>query len=212
MDNEELQYIYPYPEEARENAESLFFGAEPQTKVYRIGMMCVALTAISLASYMFLFNVWCIIAAAVFALGGIKYMREHVGREHLIEIAAYKTHIELSYFSEAANTIEWISVPYAAIRSCKLSTDKYNCATLKYSKKHSGIEVKAQKLYDGSEIKAKKNGRFFFRLNEYTPEQEFFLYYADKLFHTKNDRKAIIARYGTANIYHEKYIEAEEEL
>lgn len=212
MDNEELQYIYPYPEEAKENAESLFVGAEPQTRIYRMGMICVAITTICLASYIVFLSIWCIVASVIVALGGMKMMRDHLGREHFLEIAAYETYIELAYFSEAANTLEWIRVPYGAIKSCKLSTDKYNCATLKYNKDHSGIEIRTQKLYDGTELKAKKSGRFFFRLNEFSPEQEFFLYYADKLFHTKNERKAIVERFGTADMYHAKYIESEDEL
>ena len=211
MNDEELQYIYPYPDKVREDFEGLFVGATPQNRIYIIGMICVIISAVLLVAYIFTFNILLIAAAVVFAFGGLKTVKTHLGSEHLCEIAAYETYIELAYFSEADNSVERISLPYTAIVSCKLSTDKYNCATLRYKKEHSGIEVAAQKLYDGSEKKVKKNGRFFFRLNEFSPEQEFFLYIADKLFHTQNDRKEIVRRFGTLETYHAKYIEEEVE-
>lgn len=123
---------------------------------------------------------------------------------HQLSIDAYDDEMILTYYSDGRYFKRTLHICYEDVISARFSDNDYTSFQIAFK------ESEATKLisYDknGSIINNSMNNLFLFKLNPYSYEQGFFLYYANNFFKINgfNDGKKVEKRYGDSEKYFSK--------
>lgn len=211
---EELQYGYPYPDELKEEYESEFIRVFSPVRLYVITAICIFIATFCLVMFMIYGGLVTPVVGAVALFAAAYVMRTKTDNAHLLEMYAYESYIQFDYYSAADDRKYHLSLSYPAIISCKIDEDNYTSVKLTFRKGKENFDFSVTRLSDGKEIDKSKKTSLFIRLNEGTPEQEFFLYIAPKLFKVHNDHSKINKRFGShenfRKIYYGENLETED--
>ena len=202
---EQLQFGYPYPDDVRNDLESEFSRVSSPIRLYVIAVICIALAAGCFVLFLIFGGLITPVIGAAALFGAAYVVRSKTNNAHLLEISAYETYIELDYYNAADDRKIHLSLSYPAIKSCMIDEDNYTTVKLIYRPGKEHYEKKVIRLSDGRSIDKSKQTTLFLRLNEGTPEQEFFLFLAPKLFKMTNSRAKINKRFGSHDNYRKVY-------
>lgn len=202
---EELQFGYPYPDDLREEYEAEFIRVSSPIRLYVIAAICIVLASVCFVLFWFFGGLLLPIAGAAALFAAAYVIRSKTDTAHLLVIQAYETFIMLDYFNAADDRKYHLSLPYSAIKSCMLDEDNYTSVKIGFRKGKENYALHVSRLSDGKEIDKSNKTSLFIRINEGTPEQEFFLFIAPKLFRMNNSRAKITKRFVSHNDYRSVY-------
>ena len=210
---EELLFGYPYPDEIRMETENNFTVIPSSKRAVVIALICLMISGAALILFAIKMSVYTLLISIAAIYTALYIIRNKTSSEHLLEISAYETYMELQYFDCFSDRISYYRLPYKSIVSCKIDDGKYNSVKLILNYNHPGFEQKTRDISSRKDVSSPLKSTLFFRLNEGSPEQEFFLYIAKELFTVSNPRGKIIKHMGTREYFRQKYYsEMQEEI
>lgn len=204
---EELQYGYPYSEELRDELEAEFSYVDSPKRLYIIAVICVALATGCFVLFAIFGNLLLPVAGAILLASAVYVVNQKTKNIHLLEIEAYETYMKLDYYNTSDDRKIQLELLYKNVVRFKMDEDNYTSVKIEYKVGKQHFSRNDTRLSNGSTIRVTKNNqeKVFLRLNEGTPEQEFFLFVAPYFCTSENNRTKINKRFGSHDHYREIY-------